>query len=355
VSEEAIVRLSNRWPLPTQPRPIVILGVSGIINEAHLPAYRKGELPVIGVFDLGPERSKATAERFGIPQVFTSLSDAVSQEGAVFDVAVPPEQLYDVLAQLPPGATALMQKPMGRDLDEARRIRQLCRDRGLIAAVNFQFRFSPMMLAIRDALRRDLLGDLVNVEIQISTWTPWHQFSHLRHMPRLEILLHSIHYLDWIRAILGNPKGVYARTLPQPDDPELKNTRSSILLNYGERTRCCLSINHNYEFGPRHQAARVRVEGTKGAAFGTLGLLLNYPEGEPDQLEITTEGTDWIDVPLEGEWFPDAFVGPMANLQRYAAGEDRVLLTSVEDSYYTMALVEACYQSDATGGTPLPE
>jgi hypothetical protein len=44
----------------------------------------------------------------------------------------------------------------------------------------------------------------------------------------------------------------------------------------------------------------------------------------------------------------------MSNLQRFAAGEDPVLHTSVEDAWHTMALVEALYASDARGGTPLP-
>ena len=45
----------------------------------------------------------------------------------------------------------------------------------------------------------------------------------------------------------------------------------------------------------------------------------------------------------------------MANLQRFASGEDRQLWTCVEDAYRTMALVEACYRSSAGGGTPIPE
>ncbi len=58
-------------------------------------------------------------------------------------------------------------------------------------------------------------------------------------------------------------------------------------------------------------------------------------------------------MPLEGSWFPDAFVGRMANLQRYAAGEDAELVSSVEDAWNSMALVEAAYQSSASPATPL--
>jgi hypothetical protein len=40
----------------------------------------------------------------------------------------------------------------------------------------------------------------------------------------------------------------------------------------------------------------------------------------------------------------------MANLQRFVAGEDETLVSSVDDALKTMALVEACYDSDARGG-----
>jgi hypothetical protein len=43
----------------------------------------------------------------------------------------------------------------------------------------------------------------------------------------------------------------------------------------------------------------------------------------------------------------------MANLQRFAAGEDAVLVSSVEDAWKTMALVEALYQSGAAPSTPI--
>jgi predicted dehydrogenase len=148
---------------------------------------------------------------------------------------------------------------------------------------------------------------------------------------------------------------VYARTVQHPRFLDFKSTKSSAILDYGDTVRCCLSLNHNFEFGPPHRAATITIDGLDGAAVVTLGLLLDYPHGEPDKVEIATKDTDWTRVPLEGQWFPDGFVGRMANLQRVAAGEDAELVSSVEDAYRTMALVEACYQSNARGAIPIPE
>lgn len=85
-----------------------------------------------------------------------------------------------------------------------------------------------------------------------------------------------------------------------------------------------------------------------------LGVNLDYPRGEPDELMIRPKGgNDWVSAPLEGAWFPDTFLNRMAQLQRCATGEDAELIGSVEDAWHTMALVEAAYQSSAAPAAPL--
>ena len=337
--------LRQQHPPPSNPSPIVLIGTGGIANDAHLPAYAKAGFPVAGVFDLDTEKARATAQRWRIERVFRSVDEAVAAvPGCVFDVAAPPVAHEAILAALPVGAAVLIQKPLGIDLRQATAIRAICRARRLAAAVNFQLRFSPMMLAVADALERGLLGRLLDIEVHLSLRTPWELFPHLMSNPRVEIVSHSIHYLDTIRALAGEPRQVLARTYRFPGSG-LPDTRTSAILDYGDELRVTLSINHHHDFGRRFQDATFRVEGDQGAALVKLGLLLDYPHGEPDELWIAPRGGPWQAVQLEGRWFPDAFIGTMSNLQRFAAGEDDVLKTSVEDAWLTMALVESCYQS----------
>jgi len=343
--------LRQSWPRPGAPKPIVIIGAGGIVTDAHLPAYRLADLPVAGVFDLDAARAQSVAEQWDT-RAFTSLDEAIATPNAVYDLALPPSAHLDVLPRLPDGAAVLLQKPMGRDLAEATTILQLCRAKSLKAAVNFQLRFSPMLLAVADAVNRGWLGRLIDVEVHLNLVTPWHLFPFLSGMPRVEIAVHSIHYLDTLRALLGNPVGVHARTLGHPSTA-LAQTRTSALFDFAPDQRVTFSINHNHDFGRRFQDASFRFEGTEGAALVKLGLLLNYPEGEPDELWITRRGSEWTQVPLQGKWFPHAFIGTMSNLQRYAAGEDPVLVTSVEDAWHTMALAEAAFESAARPATPV--
>jgi predicted dehydrogenase len=69
-------------------------------------------------------------------------------------------------------------------------------------------------------------------------------------------------------------------------------------------------------------------------------------------MEVFTDEA-WRTVPLRGSWFIEAFEGPMSNLQRVIAGEDSVLVSSVEDAIETMALVEACYESSEHGAVAI--
>jgi len=175
----------------------------------------------------------------------------------------------------------------------------------------------------------------------------------------VEILIHSVHYIDLIRSFLGNPRGVYAKTVKHPKSAKLASTRTSIILDYGNTVRANISTNHGHEFGLRHQESYVKWEGTKGAIKARLGLLLNYPKGETRYVGVLHFGggqsTQWQNVPLEGTWFPDGFIGTMASVDAIRQWRGRWhCLRRVDDAIQTMALVEAAYQSSAAGATPIP-
>jgi predicted dehydrogenase len=344
--------LVQSWPLPANPRPIVTFGAGSIVTDGHYPAYRKAGFPIAGLYDPDTAKAEAVAAKWNT-RAFASIEEALAVEDALFDLATPPAAHAGILARLPEGAPALIQKPMGRDLAGASEILSVCRERRLIAAVNFQLRFAPMMLALKDAIHKGWLGEVVDVDFFMATDTPWKLWEFVFKEPRVELSLHSIHYLDLIRNLLGDPRGVHARSLGHPAH-KVAQTRTSAILDYGESVRCSLSINHDHKFGRRHQACEFRICGTEGAAYLHLGLNLDYPRGEPEALEIFPKGgSDWIPVPLQGAWMFDAFIGRMANLQRFVSGEDTELVGSVEDAWSTMALVEAAFASSASPATPI--
>ena len=102
------------------------------------------------------------------------MKTKLSQSRAPFSTSLrPPATHAAILSKLPIGAAALIQKPMGADLAAATEILTICRTRQLKAAVNFQLRFAPMMLALKDAVDRGFLGEIVDFDAWLALATPW--------------------------------------------------------------------------------------------------------------------------------------------------------------------------------------
>lgn len=341
---------------PVEPLPIIVVGAGGISRDAHLPAYRKAGFPVAGILDRATDRAERAAVDFGLPAVFDDLAQAVSEFGtdAIYDLAVMPDQFTPTLSALPEGAAVLIQKPLGYCYAEAVALQELTERRRLQAAANTQLRFAPYVRQARELIASDAIGELIDIEIRVSVETRWELFPSVFALDRMEMPMHSIHYVDLVRSFVGDPTTVSAVTTAHPAKA-LASTRSAYLLHYPHRPlRVTISTNHDHEFGPEHQGASITWQGTRGCLRAQMGLLLDYPRGGIDKLQLT-QGDEWRDVPFEGSWFPDAFAGSMGALQRYVTGEAETLPTSLSDAVRTMAVLEAAHVSNQRGGVRLPK
>ncbi len=340
---------------------IQIIGAGGIVKDAHLPAYQLAGFEVAGIFDLDVSKAGYLAKQFNIPHIFNSLEEQVksADEATVFDVAVPGNAVLKVLEKLPNGARVLIQKPMGENLEMAKKILALCQKKKLIAGINFQLRYAPFIKKAREIIQSGKIGELCDIEININVYTPWHHWGFLFTSPRVEILYHSIHYVDLIRSILGNPQGIYAKTSKHPKMSQLASVRSNIIMDYGEMVRANILTNHAHEFGLKNQHSYIKLEGTKGAIKIELGLLKNYPEGMEDQFEWVElqdgKVPEWEKENINGSWFPHAFMGSMGEMMKALEDPEYRPDNSVEDCIHTMACIEAAHQSSEEGGVKLGE
>jgi predicted dehydrogenase len=343
-------------PMPGKTFPIAVIGTGGIVKDAHLPAYKKAGFPVWGLMNRTRARAEELALEFAVPHVFTSLEEmvAAAPEEVIYDLALPASMFADSLRQLPDHSYVLIQKPMGENMAQAAEILEVCRSKNLKAAINCQLRFAPFVLAARSLIDAGEIGDLLDVEMRLNVFTPWGLFPFLEGIPRLEMVYHSVHYLDLIRSFLGQPRSVMARTVPHPALPKLASVSSTMILDYPDPLRVTISTNHTHRFGAKHQESYLKWEGTKGAIKARIGLLMDYPRGVGDEFEycLLREGREpeWVKVPIEGSWFPEAFIGTMAQVMRAKEGIEPDMPTSVEDVIKTMACVEAAYESNRIGG-----
>ncbi|MFT3844227.1 MAG: Gfo/Idh/MocA family oxidoreductase [Lacibacter sp.] len=339
--------------------PVYMIGAGGIVNSAHLPAYNIAGYKVEGIVDLDFKKATETAAKFQIPTVFHSLDEMLKHVPGkvVFDIAVPGKAIMEILKVLPEGSFVLLQKPMGEDMVSAKEILKLVREKNITAAINFQLRYAPFILEVKRMLAEGLLGDIDDVELNVNVYTPWKLWDFLFTAQRVEILYHSVHYVDLVRNLLGNPVAVYAKTTKHKSMPQLASVRSNIIMDYGEMIRANILTNHCHNYGTPKQQSYIKIEGSKGAVMIKFGALINYPRGAADSFEyvLLEDGKEpeWIEKKIEGSWFPHAFIGSMEQVMMAAEGKIERPDNSVEDCIYTMACVEAAYKSSEQGGVAL--
>jgi predicted dehydrogenase len=343
--------------------PIGCLGAGFIMNDCHLVAYRNQGFNPIAIADPDTERANAAAERHKIGKVYASSKELIADRNVkVLDIGVPPDNIipviHEAIEQKDHIRAILCQKPLGGNLREAMEIEKLCREAGIVLAVNQNMRYDQSIRACKDLLNRGVLGDPVLATIDmraIPHWMPWQErqgWCSLRIM--------SIHHLDTFRFWFGDPDRIFASTRP---DPRTKFPHTDgiclYILEYDDNSMRASAWDDVWS-GPALEGAgddiaiRWRVEGTKGLARGTIGWP-KYPERTPSTLDYTTieDNGEWHEPRWNEVWFPDAFAGPMAEL--LVALENNELPSLIAaDNLKTMALVEAAYESATTHNSVNP-
>jgi predicted dehydrogenase len=136
--------------------------------------------------------------------------------------------------------------------------------------------------------------------------------------------------------------------------PQLASVRSNIIMDYGEMIRANILTNHCHNYGLPKQQSYIKIEGSKGAIKINFGALIDYPRGAVDTFEYVlpedTGRAQWQEMKIDGSWFPNAFIGSMAQVMLAEEGIIDVPDNSVEDCIHTMACVEAAYKSSEGGG-----
>jgi len=327
------------------------VGAGFIMRDCHLVAYRQAGFNPVAIASRNPEHAQAVAAQHGMARCHGTVAELLADEAVeVLDVAVPPDAQPGILREAARHGGhlrgILAQKPLAMTCREAKECVDLCARAGIALAVNQNMRYDQSVRALKDVLRRGWLGEPVlgTIEMRaIPHWMPWSQG-----LPSLSTFIMSIHHLDTFRYWFGTPDRVLASTRPDPRT-RFPHTDGINLYILEYDNGCRASSWDDVWTGPAREgsesdiAIRWRVEGTEGLARGTIGWP-SYPARTPSTLDFTTKRQPgyWLQPRWKEVWFPDAFVGTMAQL--LCALEDG---TEPEiggrDNLETIALCEAVF------------
>jgi predicted dehydrogenase len=337
---------------------IAFCGTGGIVQYAHIPAYKKAGFTIVGCYDLNPETARNVAAQHNIPKVYGALDELLADPDVdIVDIAVPPwEQLKVVEKVAAARKHMLCQKPMADTFADAVKIVELGKKAGVKQAINHQMRWDAGIRASKHLIEQGIIGQPTDVQIQVSCATPWHMWPWLAAVPRLEVTYHSIHYIDSLRYLFGDPEWVTSRHARYAKQGSVKGeTKTVTVLDYASGLQGLVAVNHYNEWA--EPFAIFRFIGTAGAIDGTVGLMYNYPSGRPDTMTITSsqygKGVK-ITPTIEDMWVPDAFVGPMASLMEAIETDSVPQDNSTEDNLNTLRLIHAAYLSAAENRSVRP-
>jgi predicted dehydrogenase len=334
---------------------IGILGSGFIVNDCHLVAYRKAGFNPVAIASRNPVHAQRVAEAHGIPTVYQTYDGLLDDRSIeVLDIAVPPQAQLGLIKAACARKTVkgiLAQKPLGTNYVEAVEAVAACEAAGITLSVNQNMRYDHSVRAAKTLLENGTIGEPVFATIEmrgIPHWMDWQ-----KELGWLTLRIMSIHHLDTLRYWFGAPEKIFCsvRSDPRTTFPHTDGI-CAYVLEYSSGFRC-IGIDDPWT-GPAREGCpadiyiRWRIEGLNGLAIGDIGWC-KTPYTTPSTIRYAFKGEEHFQSPVWPEsWFPDAFVGTMAQLL-IALEKHEEPAISGRDNLKTMALVEAAYQSVEQG------
>jgi predicted dehydrogenase len=141
-------------------RPAACIVGTGFIGPAHLEALRRIGIPVVGIAERDAALAASKAAELGIAKGYPSFEAALADPAvSVVHLAVP-NNLHAPYAKaaLAAGKHVLCEKPLAMSSAESEELAALARRSGLVAAVNYNLRFYPLVREARELVRSGRLG-----------------------------------------------------------------------------------------------------------------------------------------------------------------------------------------------------
>ena len=334
--------------LPEQPLPGVgIVGVGGIVKQAHLPAYNRYGISVVGAFDVNPAATEGVREAFEVSKVYASLDDLLGDPAiTIVDIATfPAERAALVHHAIEAGKHVLSQKPLALDMDTARGLVETAERRRVKLAVNQNGRWAPSWRVATLLVSAGAIGDVISIAHRVERSYRWTIDTHFERIPHWAIYDYAVHWVDICRCWLEGkqPVEVRARDFRSPNQPPESLTPWGFWIEIACADGTSASIRGSGNEPVSDAGHPFVVHGTEGAIRG--GVLGN------DYVELVRDGAT-IRYDLEGEWFPDGFAGTMGELMT-AIAEDREPFNSARHNLLSLELTLAAVRSAEENGTPV--
>lgn len=334
---------------------IGIIGTGAIANK-HAQAYGRLGFEVAACTNRGEQKGQAFAERWGA--VFVSSVEKLCRYPGLDYVDVctfPDSHLEPVRICAAVQRPVLLQKPIAVNMQDAAAILRTAEQAGIVLGVVSQHRFDDSTIFLKRALTAGRLGRI----LQADAYVKWFRSAEYYARPGKgtwltegggALINQAIHQADVLLYLAGGVRAVQATwqlgALHAIESEDVVNA----LLRY--RSGATGVLQAATAFWPGYPE-RVEIHGTKGTAIITGDRLtrwdvLNDEEANRrDPAPVATDVSSGSSDPMAIDLTPFE-----RQFQEFADAirERRAPLTSGEDGYRALELVQGIYEASRTGG-----
>lgn len=335
-------------------RGVGIVGCGLIGNRRAREVARHSGTRLVAVADTDLTKAQLLADEYQCKG--SAQWQAVIDDPAVSTVVVATPNGYSFeigACALQAGKSVLLEKPPGRNLDEARGLAEAARSaRGAILKIGFNHRYHPGVSRAYELYRRGVIGEAINLRARYGhggrpgyekEWRGSHELA-----GGGELTDQGVHIADLIHWFLGPPKLAFAMLQTAVWPLVSLEDNAFGLLRFAGGAVASIHTSWTqwknlFSFELFGRLGSLSLEGLAGS-YGNqrLTCALRKPEGgAPEMKEETFEGTDrsW-----ELEW--REFIE--------AVEDGRPYMGTPEDGVAAMSIIDALYRSAASGATAIP-
>ncbi|MAE67366.1 MAG: hypothetical protein CMJ18_24160 [Phycisphaeraceae bacterium] len=250
----------------------------GVRGKMWFDWAKQAGMNVVGVVDLDRALLDAGCNELGVPadQRFERITDAARQTGATVATICTPNHAHAACVRdcLESGLHCIVEKPMVEDEAALAEILALSRHADRRVAVAQQYRYTPPMLAMRDAVRSGRIGRVNTINLFFARWRPAGDMI-------LPLMLNqAVHQFDAVRSILGrDPQWCGAHSWNPGWSPTKNHTMLEATYGFGDSI-CHYSGNYVAKGAQTPYSGRWRIEGDEGS-------IEYHGDGEDQDLVLT--------------------------------------------------------------------
>ncbi|TWT91375.1 Gfo/Idh/MocA family protein [Neorhodopirellula pilleata] len=189
----------------------VVVG-TGFIGPVHVEGLKRAGVDVVGIIGSTAEKSRSACERLKLPNVYSTLSEALGDPTVDVVHLTTPNALHfeQVQAVLAAGKHCLCEKPLAMNTAQSAELVRLAAASGLVTGVAYNIRFYPLCHEAAARVANGAIGDVISVHgSYVQDWLLYPRDFNWRVMAEDGGELRAVadigtHWLDLIQFITGS-------------------------------------------------------------------------------------------------------------------------------------------------------